>query len=138
MEFRNKWINWVIESGNTEVLEKIGTKCYMDNEWTQTLPKYNGKKTKEDMMLFLRKHFNEFSYTETEKGFTVSLNNSECYCPLIKEKITDNPALCECTKNFDRLMYENILGIPVKAEIIETILRDKTSCTFEIILPESL
>jgi len=137
MDFKNKWINWAIENNHKEVLGKIGSQCYHDNEWAKTLPIYEGEKTKEKIMTFLKEK-SPLIYTETKRGFIVDTKITECPCPLVNEKITNNPALCECTKGFNKLMHEKILGIPVEVEIVGTLLRGNKSCIFEIILKEAL
>lgn len=136
VEFHEKWINWVIETGNKDVLEKVGEKCYINNEWVNALPEFSGEKTKENMLAFLQKTSPEILYTSTKRGIRVNLNNKECYCPLAKSGITSNPKLCEGSKNFYKLMCEKILNTEVEIEIIETVLRNNSSCIFEIIIPE--
>ncbi|HOO32888.1 MAG TPA: hypothetical protein PK466_12760 [Thermotogota bacterium] len=138
MDFKNNWINWVLESGNREILGYTGTQCFLSNEWVKTLPIYEGKNDIDEIVSFMTKGFPDFTYQKTEKGFTICLNNSECICPLVRDGITTNPALCECTRHFDRLMNEKILNRPVGVEIIETILRNQSSCLFEIIPGDSL
>jgi len=136
MEFHEKWINWVIETGNKGILEKIGEKCYMNIEWTKALPEFSGEKTKENILTFLQRTSPGILFTSTKRGIRVNLNNEECECPLVKSGITTNSKLCEGSKNFYKLMYEKIFNIDAEIEIIETVLRNKSSCIFEIIIPE--
>jgi hypothetical protein len=135
-EFHEKWINWVIETANKEVLGKVGEKCYMNIEWVNALPEFSGEKTKENMLAFLQRTSPEILYTPTKIGIRVNLNNKECYCPLVKSGITSNPKLCEGSKNFYKLMCEKILNTEVEIEIKETVLRNNSSCIFEVIIPE--
>jgi hypothetical protein len=54
----------------------------------------------------------------------------------VKSEITSNSKLCEGSKNFYKLMCEKILNTEVEIQIIETVLRNNSSCIFEIIIPE--
>ncbi len=134
MGFHGKWVNWVLETVDEEVISKIGRKCYQDSDWVKKLPVYNGEKDIQQMISFLRETLPDFRYKPLKKGFIVDLNERKCFCPLVELGLTKNPNLCQCTKTFDKSMYENLLKTKVNIKIMKTILRGDDSCVFEVTL----
>src|SRR6056297_1049016 len=106
MEFHGKWINWLLETADEETIGRIGHRCYQDSEWVKKLPVYSGENDVQQMIAFLKDTLPDFIYHATEKGFIVDLNERKCFCPLVESLLTKNPNLCQCTKSFDKSMYE--------------------------------
>ncbi|MGE5360740.1 MAG: hypothetical protein ACM3NQ_17120 [Bacteroidales bacterium] len=54
-----------------------------------------------------------------------------CTCPLVKPGLTP-AAQCECTLGWQEETYSRILARPVKASLVESILRGSTRCVFRV------
>jgi hypothetical protein len=66
-----------------------------------------------------------------------------CHCPWVKESLkkghTDiSPVFCNCSAAFHKKPYDVIFGKPIKAEVIESVVRGDLWCKFAIHLPESV
>ncbi len=64
-----------------------------------------------------------------------------CHCPWVKEALRTGdsgiPALfCQCSAGFHKKRWEVILGQPLKAEIVESVLNGDPWCKIAIHLPE--
>jgi hypothetical protein len=66
-----------------------------------------------------------------------------CHCPWVKESLKDgdsniSPKFCKCSSGFHKKRWEAILGEPLKAEIIESVLQGDQWCKIAIHLPEGI
>ena len=66
-----------------------------------------------------------------------------CHCPWVKDGLKDGPAgippvFCNCSAGFHKKRWEVILGQPLKAEIVESILSGDEWCKIAIHLPPGL
>ncbi len=59
-------------------------------------------------------------------------NKPDCVCPLFREGLLSDPALCECSKGFAEKMFGFVLGMNVEASIVSSILRKGTHCVYQI------
>jgi len=59
-------------------------------------------------------------------------NKPDCVCPLYKEGLLSDPALCECSRGFAEEMFHSIIGKKVEASIVESVLRKGTHCVYKI------
>ncbi|HPF16197.1 MAG TPA: hypothetical protein P5107_05355 [Thermotogota bacterium] len=132
MVFHEKWVNWVLETIDKECVAKIGRRCYQDSQWVKELPSYSGGPDITKIICFLKETLPNFLFSPTQGGFIVDLNETECFCPLVQNKLTSNPNLCFCTKTFDQALYEQLLNIPVEIKILKTLLNGDDRCTFEV------
>jgi predicted hydrocarbon binding protein len=62
---------------------------------------------------------------------TIADRPSSCSCPLVKPGLTP-PAQCECTLGWQEETYSKVLGRPVKASLVESLLRGGKRCAFRI------
>jgi len=60
-------------------------------------------------------------------------NKPDCVCPLSREGLLSDPALCECSRGFAEKMFGYVIGKKVEARIVESILRKGTHCVYEVI-----
>ena len=63
-----------------------------------------------------------------------------CHCPWVKSSLADgaseiSPTFCNCSAAFHKRPYEVIFGQPLRAEVLETVLRGDPWCRFAIHLP---
>ncbi|MCX6087568.1 MAG: hypothetical protein NTV78_00080, partial [Caldiserica bacterium] len=66
-----------------------------------------------------------------------------CHCPWVKESLKKGhtdipPVFCNCSAAFHKKPYDVIFGKPIKAEVIESVVRGDLWCKFAIHLPESV
>jgi len=66
-----------------------------------------------------------------------------CHCPWVKESLKGSsskipPTFCSCSGGFHKKRWEAILGQPLKAEIIESVLKGDDRCKIAIHLPEDI
>ena len=65
-----------------------------------------------------------------------------CHCPWARESIRHstlkvNPMFCQCSAGFHKKPYEIIFDQPVKAEVLESVLKGDDICRFAIYLPDT-
>ncbi len=60
-------------------------------------------------------------------------NKSACVCPLVRTGAAASPNLCNCSEGFAERMFSKVLEKPVKARVIESVLRGGSHCVYEII-----
>ena len=63
-----------------------------------------------------------------------------CHCPWAKESIRRKGLLvpsvfCQCSAGFHKKPYEVIYGVPIKAEVLKSVLKGDLTCRFAIHLP---
>ena len=65
-----------------------------------------------------------------------------CHCPWVRESILAgtqvSSAFCNCSSAFHKKTWEVVLGRPLRAEVVETVLRGDPWCRFAIHLPEEI
>ncbi len=64
-----------------------------------------------------------------------------CHCPWVRESIRTgevevSPTFCNCSSAFHKKKWEVIFGQPLRADVVETVLRGDPWCKFAIHLPE--
>ena len=66
-----------------------------------------------------------------------------CHCPWVKGALKDgdsgiSPVFCSCSAGFHKKRWEVLLEQPLKAEVVESVLKGDDWCKFAIQLPEDL
>lgn len=66
-----------------------------------------------------------------------------CHCPWVKEGLKNGkanipPTFCQCSAGFHKKRWEVVLGQPLQAEIIESVLQGDDRCMIAIHLPTGL
>lgn len=60
-------------------------------------------------------------------------NKDFCVCPLVKDKKNKfDPILCYCSEGFAERMFSMVIGKPVRAEVIKSVLKGNKSCVYMI------
>jgi len=64
-----------------------------------------------------------------------------CHCPWVREslrtgEVAVSPTFCNCSAAFHKKPWEILFGQPLRAEVVETVLRGDRWCKFAIHLPE--
>jgi hypothetical protein len=66
-----------------------------------------------------------------------------CHCPWVRESLRSGtdyvpPVFCNCSAGFQKRLWEVIFDQPLKAEVVESVLKGDDVCRFAIYLPEDL
>ena len=66
-----------------------------------------------------------------------------CHCPWVRESLRSgdvqvSPTFCNCSAGFHKKSWEVIFDRPLRAEVVETVLRGDPWCKFAIHLPENV
>ena len=64
-----------------------------------------------------------------------------CHCPWVRDALRTgsaqvSPTFCQCSAGFHKHYWEVVLGCPLQAEVVETVLRGDPWCSFAIRLPD--
>jgi hypothetical protein len=84
---------------------------------------------------------NPFDPDGYAKGETpAARRKAYCHCPFVRPYLDEvpsrlSPTFCYCGAGWYRRLWEGILGLPVKIEYHETLLRGDDQCTFTITFP---
>jgi predicted hydrocarbon binding protein len=78
----------------------------------------------------------EAEYDEKAGVITIVDRATKCTCPMVELGRTP-PVQCECTLGWQEETYSRILGRPVKALLVESILHGSSRCVFRIELQGS-
>jgi len=65
-----------------------------------------------------------------------------CHCQLVRTALRDgkpkiSPMFCYCSAGFEKLHFDVIFGEPVEVELLETLLKGDSRCSFAIKIPKS-
>jgi hypothetical protein len=63
-----------------------------------------------------------------------------CHCTWVREAIKSgmeiSPEFCNCSAGFEKRLWDVIFGRPVKADVLQTVLKGDTICRFAIHIPQ--
>lgn len=73
---------------------------------------------------------------EDGKSILADENKPECICPMREGFAADGhpERLCWCSEGFAARMFSRVLGRPVRAEVVRSVIRDGQSCVYRILL----
>lgn len=65
---------------------------------------------------------------------------ARCFCPIVCAAIKANrarsPTFCNCSAGYTAQFWQNVLGLPLRIEVLESVLKGDDVCKFAIHLPE--
>lgn len=119
------------EPSRKKLFESVGRECanqYSDLTWK----KYQGNlkgflesiQTKDGWV-------ESVTFDETRGVITITDKQHKCTCPLVKQGTTP-ASQCDCTLGWQKETYSQILGKPVHAAILKSILRGDDRCVYQI------
>lgn len=126
-----------VNDGEVFELEPIIKKCaaahFKAINMEKILEPYVGKL--EEFLDFIRNEWKQKIEYDRTTGIIIADENKDfCVCPLVKHGIIQSKKLCDCTKGFNEMMFEYILGKKVVVEVIRSWIRDGKSCIYKITL----
>jgi len=98
----------------------------------EMLGPYHGRL--EDFNKFLEKTWGwKIQFDEQRNTLIADENKNYCVCPLIRQNSGKNTAiLCNCSEGFAEKMFSSVVGHPVSARVVTSVLRGDESCRYEI------
>lgn len=138
--FKNDWmlellgnINQTCEEKNAkQLLSCCAGYHYRQLGMDEILDTYMGKL--EAFIQFIEKEWGWIvKYDSENKVILANENKNECVCPVVRgqsEKVSD--VICLCSENFAEKMFSKVLGYPVQAKVISSILKGNQSCIYQI------
>ncbi len=121
----------VDDSTRKKILENVGRECarqFSDATWK----KYEGNI--KDYLVVIQKPdgwVESAVYDEANGTLTITDKAHRCSCPLVKQGTTP-ASQCECTLGWQRETYSRILGKPVDAVLLKSVLRGDKRCVYQI------
>lgn len=75
----------------------------------------------------------QVAYDPAETVITADENKSYCVCPLVQQSPqVVSGTLCHCLEGFAEQMSSEVVGGPVKATVVQSVLRGDKSCVYSI------
>ena len=141
----NKWIAALLSSidANTEpeharkIIKNCAASHYEHLQMDKTMTRFKGKL--EDFLEFLTTEWGWIiEYSKQDGVILMNENKDACVCPLIHKDIgIKSPSLCYCAEGFAEMMFFAVVGLPVRAQVTESIVRGAKSCKYRIDLKPS-
>ncbi|MEJ2545835.1 MAG: hypothetical protein P8Y99_17365, partial [Calditrichaceae bacterium] len=112
-----------------KMFEELGRAC--SSEYKETYMKFEN-----NLQGFLDeiqgKWVKEAKYDTEKKTILITGTKSDdCFCPLAKKSVTPE-VFCECSKGWQKGVFEGITGKKVEATVVESVLRGGDRCSFQI------
>lgn len=111
-----------------KILTEMGHRCAQ--EYSKFFTKYSGNLP--GFLAVIKTAWAEKADYDEKTGIVlVAGKPAPCACPLVKAGSTPGE-FCDCTRGWQEEAFSIVTGKPVTVEIVETVLRGGTRCTFRI------
>ncbi len=143
IRFASLWLGQLFNELNAlapdEVKKRIMRGCaqahYRQLNMHQVIAPYQG-----DLERFLQflEHTWDWKITISQDGSTILAdeNKPECVCPLVQSALIEHQTLlCHCSEGFAEQMFSSVVGQPVEATVLRSIMRGDPSCVYQVRLP---
>lgn len=74
----------------------------------------------------------ELIQTEEKGHIFIDEQKDYCVCPLVLSSAILSRDLCECSRAFNKRMFERVIGKEVEVSLGHTYIRDKKSCQYHV------
>jgi predicted ArsR family transcriptional regulator len=114
-----------------EILAQMGSTCAADAD--KLLDQYQGNV--EGYCAYVRQTPSGDTVTRDPKTGVITMTTDEradCFCPLVSVMHATPEVACSCSFGWQRHTWEKLLGVPVRVELTESVLKGGKRCTFEI------
>lgn len=135
-----EWLSILLSNINNEldenekrnILKKCASVHYDHLDMNSLLAPYRYDLNK--FIDFLEEEWNwKIDYNRTTKTLIADENKNHCVCPIINNNQKSNlSSICYCSEGFAELMFSYIVGEPVSATVISSILRGDERCIYRI------
>jgi hypothetical protein len=127
-----------INSGLNEAeIRKVMKSCalvhYNDLKMDDLLAGYKGDLEK--FISWIEENWGwKIEYNKEAKTLIADENKSYCVCPMVNHQSGSKlPAMCFCSEGFAEKMFSTVVGVPVTASVVSSILRGDKSCKYKIV-----
>ena len=121
------------------LLKGCAASHYEDLKMQATVDRFKGKL--DEFLDFPRKEWGwiiEHDQDQDKGVILINENKPNCVCPLVqKGQSGDLGILCYGSEGFEEKMFSEVVGSPVRAEVVECVLRGHKSCKYRIELGRS-
>jgi len=111
------------------LLENLGREC--SREFAPIYGRFNGDL--EGFLEMCRKDWkmNCDHDTAVKRVITYGEKTGRCFCPFVDESRM-NPAFCNCSLGWQMETFSAVIGKPVRAKILSSVLQGGRSCDFAV------
>jgi hypothetical protein len=74
----------------------------------------------------------KIDYNASAKSLIANENKNFCVCPMVNREKGAPGALCYCSEGFSELMFSKVIGKPVTATVVSSVLRGDKNCQYKI------
>lgn len=137
---QQEWVSVLLSglesSFKDEAIRKILKPCslahYKDLKMDDILTPYQGNI--KEFCRFLSDSWGWKVDFDEKRGIILGNENKEqCVCPMVNHSIEGTPsAICYCSEGFTEKMFSFIIGKPVSARVVSSILRGDKTCVYEV------
>ncbi len=116
---------------DVSILDECSRVHYRHLDMDRTLEAYIGNL--DGFIEFLCRSWGWLVQKEERHGvcrLLINENKDCCVCPLVRESALVSRDLCDCSKAFNKRMFEKVIGSEVEVTLGKTYLRDRTSCEY--------
>jgi len=91
----------------------------------------------EPFLEFISKEWGwKIDYDQANGVIRIDEAKDRCVCPLKHKDVSlQSSILCDCSEGFAEKMFSVVVGRPVKAAVVASILRGAKSCKYQVVLP---
>jgi hypothetical protein len=135
------WIAQILTNINSELdeaeIRKVMKSCalvhYSDLKMDDLLSGYVGNLDK--FTGWIEENWGwKIEYDKEEKILIAEENKSYCVCPMVNHQSGSKlPVMCFCSEGFAEKMFSTVVGVPVTASVVSSILRGDKSCKYKIV-----
>jgi hypothetical protein len=112
-----------------KVLKDLGTEC--SKEYAAFYKKY--KNNLDGFLQMAEKDWKMKIDHDKEKKVVkiIGQKTGKCFCPFVKESLMSED-FCNCSLGWQTQTFASVIGKPVKARVLQSVLRGSKSCDFAI------
>lgn len=114
----------------SKTVKKNGLVHFDQLKFDTVLLEYRGNLPK--FISFLEEKWGwKIKYDKANNFILADENKNYCVCPVAKG-VSISSLLCNCSEGFAELMFSAVIGKPVKAKVVTSVLRGDSSCSYSV------
>jgi len=139
-DFKKGWISNLLSvlehnleyEAKAVVLRACASFHYRDARMEEIVSQYRGNL--EGFIQFLSEQWQwQITYDPVKGTIRADENKDYCICPLVQQREQKvSGTLCHCSEGFAQQMFSDVVGKPVEAKVLQSILRGDQSCVYLI------
>lgn len=99
---------------------------------------YENPRREQNTIYVTKVPYNQKGYEDAESKAEKKMHY--CHCPLVRTRLEEgiSPTFCYCGSGWYRQQWEGILGVPVRINVLKSLLKGDDECEFAIHIPSNL